>query len=74
MGSLQGAELQQGLKPANLELFLGEQRGWVTVRTGPRMGTPGPQQGLSSGRGGRGAEGEGGQDIKQGCRRQGRLP
>lgn len=74
MSSLQGAELQQGLKPANLELFLGEQRGWVIGRTGPRMGTPGSQRDLSSGRGGRGAEGEERQDVEQGCRRQGRLP
>jgi hypothetical protein len=52
MGSLQGAELQQGLKPADLELFLGEQRGWVTGKTGPRMGAPGSQQDLGSAGGG----------------------
>lgn len=58
MGSLQGAELQQGLKPADLELSLGEQRGSVTGKTGPRMGTPGLTAGSRQrARGGQGCRG-----------------
>lgn len=63
MGSLQGAELQQGLKPADLELSLGEQRGWVTGKTGPRMGS---QQDLGSAGAGQGAwRGQGVQRVKR---------
>lgn len=40
MGSLQGAELQQGLKPVNLfKVSLGRQRGWVAGSARSRMGT-----------------------------------
>lgn len=57
MGSLQGAELQQGLKPSNLELSLGEQRGSVTGKTGARMGTPGSQRDLRQRARGQGCRG-----------------
>lgn len=46
MGSLQGAELQQGLKPANLELSLGEQRGWGNWENWTQDGHSGSQQDL----------------------------